>query len=252
MDSLAQFSQFSVYDAAALGLYVVAAAAIGWLIEHPGTRRPSVSVLMSEYRRIWMRQFATRDARIFDATIVASLRQGTAFFASTSLLAIGGVLALIGNTAPLQGVAEGLIRAEAPALVWQAKLLLVAVFLTHGFLKFVWANRVFGYCAVMMGAVPNDPADPATLPRAAQAAELNIRAAMNFNRGLRAMYFALGALAWLLGPLALALAAVAVTALLWSREFASVPRDVLTPAAPSGEAPPPAAPPGPGPGPDRG
>ena len=174
-----------------------------------------------------MKVFVTRDPRIFDSQILASLRQGTSFFASTCLLALGAVLALVGNTAPLQGVTEGVTHMMTPVLIVQMKLALVAMFLTNGFLKFVWANRVFGYCAVLMAAVPNDPADPEAYPRAAQAAELNIRAAINFNRGLRAMYFALGALGWLLGPIALMLATLVVVWVVWSREFASLPRTIL-------------------------
>ena len=161
-------------DFAAVGTIVVCWFLIGWMIEHPGARRPSVTILMSERRRDWMKVFVTRDPRIFDSQILGGLRQGTAFFASTCLLAIGGVLALVGNTAPLQGVAAEVSEMPVPVLIWQLKLGLVALFLTNAFLKFVWANRVFGYCAVMMAAVPNDPGDPATYPRAAQAAELNI------------------------------------------------------------------------------
>ncbi|MEJ6403758.1 DUF599 domain-containing protein [Yoonia sp. 2307UL14-13] len=200
---------------------------IGWLIEHPGAKRPSVTILMAERRRDWMRMFVTRDPRIFDSQILMSLRQGTSFFASTCLLAIGGVLALVGNTAPLQGVAAEVIDMPVPVLIWQLKLGLVALFLTNAFLKFVWANRVFGYCAVVMAAVPNDTEDPRAYPLAGQAAELNIRAAINFNRGLRSMYFALGSLAWLIGPLVLIAATIVTLWLVWSREFASLPRSIL-------------------------
>ena len=200
---------------------------IGWWIEHPGAARPSVTVLMSQRRRDWMKVMVTREPRIFDSQIVNSLRQGTAFFASTCLLAIGGVLALVGNTEPLRGVAAEVSDMAVPVVIFQLKLGLVALFLANAFFKFVWANRVFGYCAVMMGAVPNDPADPLAYPRAAEAAELNIRAAINFNRGLRAMYFALGSLAWLIGPVALLIATVAVFFLVWSREFASTPRQII-------------------------
>ena len=214
-------------DWIAVGTTLLAWFVISWMIEHPGAKRPSVTVLMSERRRDWMKVFVTRDPRIFDSQILSSLRQGTSFFASTSLLAVGGVLALAGNTDPLRGVAAEVTEMAVPVLIFQLKLAFVAVFLTNAFLKFVWANRVFGYCAVLMAAVPNDPADPAAYPRAAQAAELNIRAAINFNRGLRAMYFALGALAWLLGPIALLIATATVFWIVWSREFASLPRTIL-------------------------
>ena len=214
-------------DFAALALVLLLWLALGWVIEHPGTRRPSVTVLVAQRRRDWMKVFVARDPRIFDSQILSSLRQGTAFFASTSLLAIGGVLALIGNTDPLRGVAEEVMLAETPTLVWQIKLALVTLFLVTAFLKFVWSNRVFGYCSVLMGAVPQDPDHPDAYRLAAQAAELNVRAALNFNRGLRAMYFALAALAWLVGAWALILATLIVGWTVWSREFASQPRRIL-------------------------
>ena len=66
--------------------------------------------------------------------------------------------------------------------------------LGNAFLKFVWANRMFSYCSVVMGAVPDDPENPRTMPLAMKAGKLNSRAAMNFNAGLCLMYFALYAL----------------------------------------------------------
>ncbi len=218
----------SLHDIAALVAIFAGAAAIGTWIEHPGTRRPSVTVMMARYRREWMAQFAAREVRIFDAQILSSLRQGVSFFASTCLIAIGGTLAMIGNIGALEGVAEGLLGADRPVLLWQIKLMLPGLFLAHAFLKFVWSNRVFGYCAVMMASVPNDGTTPQAVRRAGQAAELNIRAAMNFNRGLRAMYFALGSLAWLAGAIPLMLATLSVLWLVWSREFASKPRSILS------------------------
>lgn len=217
----------SALDWIAAGVLILSWVVLGWVIEHPSAKRPSVSILMYERRRDWMKVMVVREPRIFDSQIVGSLRQGTAFFASSCLISVGAVLALAGNTAPLRGVAEGVAHIDMPAVIFQLKLAFVALFLINAFLKFVWASRVFGYCAVMMAAVPNDPKDPLAYPRAAQAAELNIRAAMSFNRGLRAMYFALGALAWLLGPIALLVATVIVVWTVWSREFASVPRKIL-------------------------
>jgi uncharacterized membrane protein len=224
-------AQFGPLDAAALALLVLGAQLVGLRIEATGPRwTRSVTVIVADYRRKWMREMVTREPRIFDAAILSSLRQGTSFFASTCVIAIGGTLALIGNAERLTGLVAGLPVDEvvdaAPAIL-QAKLLLCVLFLTNAFLKFVWANRLFGYCAVVMAAVPNQVDDPATYPTAARAAEINIRAAWNFNRGLRSMYFALAALAWLLGAAALILATCATLWLLWSREFASISRRVL-------------------------
>lgn len=227
MTLLDRLTLLTAIDGIALLLLAASWLAIGWRIEHPSARHPSVTIVMGEYRREWMRQMVTRQPRIFDASILASLRQGTAFFASGCMIAIGGVLALVGNTEALQGVATELTIDDAPALVWQVKLLVVVFFLAHGFLKFVWANRLFGYCAVVMAAVPNDITHTLAKSRALQAAEINIRAAWNFNRGLRSIYYALGTLAWLLGPYSLMIATALVALLIWQREFSSRPREIL-------------------------
>lgn len=227
MTVIDHLSLLSTLDWGVAAFLIAVWIVLGWIIEHPPKNRPSVTTLMSQKRRDWMEVFIHRDPRIFDSQILASLRQGTSFFASTCIFAIGGVLALAKNTDPLIGVTQEVTAVMSPVFTIQLKLAFVALFLTNGFLKFVWANRIFGYCAVLMSAVPNDPTDPRCVPIAGQAGELNIRAAMNFNRGLRSMYFALGALAWLLGPIHLLIATLVVIWVVWSREFASMPRDIL-------------------------
>ncbi|MEN9409062.1 MAG: hypothetical protein RL216_1036 [Pseudomonadota bacterium] len=210
---------------AVLGLLALWAAS-GWVIEHPPTRHPSVSILMQDYRRDWMRQFVTRQPRIFDATLIDSLRQGTAFFASACMIAIGGGVALIGNSDRLRGLAQDLTLDPATVQV-ELKIILALAFLANALLKFVWAHRLFGYCAILMAAVPNDPDHDDSEHRALQAADINITAAKNFNRGLRSVYYALAALGWLFGPLGLTLAGLACTTVLLRREFASQSRDVM-------------------------
>jgi uncharacterized membrane protein len=227
MTHLIQLGHFSNFDLLALGFLGLCWLAIRWTVENPPAGRPSVSVLMAHYRREWMRQFITRQPRIFDATIMDNLRQGTAFFASACMIAIGGGLALIGNTERLLGLAEDLTLDRAPAVVWEVKILFVMGFVTLGFLNFLWAHRLFGYCAIVMAAVPNDPTDPATTDRTDQAAFLNIHAARSFNRGLRNIYFALATIAWLLGPLSLVVGTVLTVIVLVRREFWSQSRAML-------------------------
>jgi uncharacterized membrane protein len=222
-------------DMIALVFILVVWLGVGWVIEHPPKRWLSVTVIMQDYRHLWLREFVTRNPRVFDGTIIDSLRQGTAFFASASMIAVGGGLALIGNPALLTGLAADFplagISADLPLAgdlsQMRVRGVLVLGFLVNALLKFVWANRLFGYCAIMMAAVPNNPADENALLRAGQAADLNITAAKSFNRGLRSIYFALGALGWLLGPWGLMATTVVVAMVLLRRDFASDSRKVL-------------------------
>lgn len=216
-----------VLDLAAVAFLLAAWQFAGWVIENPPRARPSVSKLMRGFRREWMEQVVSRDPRVFDASILTSLRESTAFFASTSMIAIGGGVALIGNIEWLQELAEQLEVGRAAVRAWDVKILLALAIIARGFLSFVWSNRLHGYCAIVMAAIPNDPADPRCAPRTRQAAELNIAAARHFGAGLRSVQFSLGALGWLIGPWWLV--ATTCIALWWvfMREFASMSRRVM-------------------------
>lgn len=213
------------FDLGILGLLVAAWVLSGRVSEHPPVSHPSVSWAMEDYRRDWMRTFVTRQPRIFDATLIDSLRQGTAFFASACMIAIGGGVAVIGNAAAVQRLTDELPIGAGPDVA--LKMLPVIGFLANALLKFIWAHRLFGYCSILMAAVPNDPADPLAFHRAGQAAEINITAAKSFNRGLRSIYFALAALGWLLGPWGLLAGTLLATGILIRREFASLSRKVI-------------------------
>jgi uncharacterized membrane protein len=73
------------------------------------------------------------------------------------------------------------------------------------------------------------------------AAQVANRAARHFNTGLRAYYFGLAALAWIVHPVALMLASLLVLRELHRREFRSVLREALVTSSAVTPAPPPAA-----------
>ncbi len=218
---------FPAFDLAVVAYTLLGAFVLQQLIERPNRLRPSVSVIMMHYRRDWMREFVTRQPRIFDATILDGLRQGITFYASTCMLALGGGLALLGDTAPLEGLADSFGVHDDPGLVMKAKILFILAFVVNAFLKFVWSHRLFGYCSLLMASVPNDVNHPTAYPRAARAAEVNITAARNYNRGLRSVYYAIGALGWLVGPWGLLVTITVTFGSLIRREFASQSRAAI-------------------------
>lgn len=222
------FAFFSPLDFIALVVILAAWGIMGWFIERDRPNSPSTHALIADYRFAWMEVMVTREVRMVDANLLVSLRQGASFFTSASMIAIGGGVALLGQADRLQGVAADLSGDIAPIVVWEAKILLVVLILANAFLKFVWSHRLFGYCAVVMGAVPERDADnPDTLKMARKAAKLNIYAARSFNRGIRTIYFALAGMAWLLGPVALILATTMTVSMLYRREFHSQSRLAL-------------------------
>ncbi len=227
MDWTDRLHLFSTADIVAFILLFVAWFTIGYFIENPPPARPSVSHLMGHYRREWMRAFLDRNPRVFDAQILSNLRQGTAFFASATMIAIGGGLALIGNAEKLAGVAADFAVVDAPPIKLEIKILVMLILVANAFLKFVWAHRLFGYCSVVMSSVPNNPNDPKGLPRTEIAAEINITASRSFNRAMRSVYFGLAAATWIFGPWPLITASFITAYVLWRREFASHSRTAL-------------------------
>jgi hypothetical protein len=61
---------------------------------HLPIKRVSLTTAMNQHRKRWMQVAARRDLRMIDTAIMAGLQNGTAFFASTTIFAIGGCFAL--------------------------------------------------------------------------------------------------------------------------------------------------------------
>jgi uncharacterized membrane protein len=82
------------------------------------------------------------------------------------------------------------------------------------------------YCLIIVGGIGRE-ADQAAFAQAEIAARVANRAARHFNTGLRAYYFGLAAITWIVHPLGLIGASLLVLAELHRREFRSVVREAL-------------------------
>lgn len=216
---------WSWVDAAALIVFLAAVITLARLIERSHPERPSLSRLMAEHRARWMAEMAVRDVRIYDSTLLAVQHSGAAFLASASLIVVGGVAALIGQTDQLLSVAVDLTGDARPdPAVWELKLLFLLLLMTVAFLSFVWSVRLFGYCAILLGATPQNGDHAVRMRAGERAARMNTRAGRSFNRGLRMIYFAFAAIAWLLGPIPFLLATLATVGMIYRREFLSETR----------------------------
>ena len=218
----------TLWDLAALAVFFGCIYGMGRLIERSPNSRPSTARIMAHYRRRWMQEVQNRSNRVVDTSLLIALRNGAAFFASGTMIAIGGIAALLGQTERLVDVAADFTGATGASHIdWEAKLLFLLILMVSAFLKFVWSHRLFGYCAILMGATPENGGAEETAAAVERAALLNISAGRSFNRGMRIVYFALAALAWFLGPLALAVASLLTAAMIYRREFRSDSRKAL-------------------------
>ncbi|TIX91799.1 MAG: DUF599 family protein, partial [Mesorhizobium sp.] len=93
--------------------------------------------------------------RIVDTAIMTGLQQGTAFFASSSLIALGGCFALLGASDQVLTVLSDLpLSATSSREAFQMKVFGLVLILAFAFFKFGWAYRLFNYCSILIGAVP--------------------------------------------------------------------------------------------------
>ncbi|WP_439577228.1 DUF599 family protein, partial [Elioraea sp.] len=116
--------------------------------------------------------------------------------------------------------------APTTQVLWEIKIGLLLLIFVSAFFELTWSLRQFNYCLIIVGGI-GPTADAAAFAQAEIAARVANRAARHFNTGLRAYYFGLAAITWLVHPLALILASLLVLAELHRREFRSVAREAL-------------------------
>jgi uncharacterized membrane protein len=221
---------FSIWDIAALTWYLVAWAGFGWLTDYSRWHRGSLSRLMDQHRRNWMKSLQTREVRMVDASIMSSLQNGTAFFASTSVLALGASLTLLNQAERVVTIFSEmpLLHVVASKEVLELKVFGLATVYGYAFFKFGWAYRLYNYGAILIGAIPPLKEDPAVVRRATErAAEMQIHAGHHFHWGLRSLFFSIGYLGWFLGPFVFFATSTLIVAVLTHRQFWSPARQAL-------------------------
>lgn len=192
------------------------------------TNKVSLSDAMDEHRRGWFITASRRELRMIDTGIVSGLQSGVGFFASTTMIAIGGCLAALGSAEKVTMVFAEIPITEAPdILIIEAKLAGLIIVLGYTFFKFGWSYRLFNYCGILLGATPMRDEKNANIETyAQQAGEMNVLAGRHFNAGQRGIFFAVGYLGCFVGPETLILTTTLVLLVLIRRQFYSKARQV--------------------------
>jgi uncharacterized membrane protein len=215
---------FTPLDLVAIIWFVGAWIVYAIVIERTPLGRRGLNARMNNYREVWMRQMLAREMRMVDMQIMAALQNGTAFFASTSLIAIGGALTLLRSTDQMLEVVAMLpLGTTTSRLLWEAKSIGLAIILVYAFFKFAWSYRLFNYVAIMLGATPfaADKDLPKAQTHALRTARLFETAGRHFNRGQRAFFLALGYLGWFVSPWVLIATTAGVVVVMGRRQLAS-------------------------------
>ncbi|MGO4573680.1 DUF599 domain-containing protein [Microvirga sp. 2TAF3] len=215
---------FTILDIVAMGFFLVAWLGYYAAVELTHAGEKTLNTVMNRYRYLWMEQTVVRENRIVDTTILGALMNGTAFFASTSLIAIGGVLALFRSADAVLPIFATLPFGPATTpLMWEIKVMGLAVIFVYAFFKFAWSYRLFNYMAIIVGSIPvlreGNREEAAAVAR--QAAAMNVVAGKHFNRGQRAFFFSLAYLGWFVNAYLFMAATACVLYVMWRRQFIS-------------------------------
>lgn len=215
---------FTLLDYVAIAWFAAAWAGYTLYADYSPMRRQSVSAAMNGYRRRWVSEMLKRENRLVDTQTLGNLVTGIGFFASTTILVIGGLMALLGaSETAMNALAELPIAIVTTRQAWEAKILMLVVIFVYAFFKFAWAYRLSNYCAIMIGSAPNRLECDAMVTESyvTRLGRITNLMGHHFNRGLRTYFFALAALGWFVHPVLFIIAVSWVIFVLYRRDFRS-------------------------------
>ena len=215
----------SLPDILAFAWFCLCYFGYAWAVHYgPLKARRGLVAAANDRRLQWMETALRRDVRIMDSQLLMSLSSGNAFFASTSVLVLGGLTARLGAADNVKDRLEQLpFVTEAPLVMWEVKILFLMLLMIMAFFAFAWAFRLTHYVGTMFGALPPQAEANTDEARshARKTAMLVSVSGRHLNAGLRTIYFAIAGLAWFVSPILFAVACTLVTAIVYRREYRS-------------------------------
>ena len=220
------------FDWAAVAVFFAGWVGYARFAKHRAMSRPSILVTTNRIRRLWMMQTTYREVRVIDGVVIQNLSTSPSFFASTTILIIGGLLAVLGTTEKASELVREIpFAARTTVLVFDLKVVLMLVIFVVAFFRFTWSMRQYTFGALLIASAPEAKqfkedglSREAFADKAGRVVGL---AAETFNDGLRAYYFSFAAIGWFFSPGVFMLATAGVIYVLFRREFGSEMLDVL-------------------------
>ena len=231
MEDLILLLQSNRLNAVALVWFLLCFRGYMYYADRKSHTTACLSSLLHLSRTDWMERMLARDVRIADTTAIANLERSVAFFASTTILVLAGLVTVMSSAEKAINMVQDLpFVVPATRQEWELKLLLLVLLFIYAFFKFTWSLRQYGFVSVMIGGAPSPAEEPSASQVKAHAQRIATMASMaanNFNLGLRTYYFSISVLGWFINPWCFMLLSLAIVVILYRREFTSSTLDTL-------------------------
>ncbi|CZF80001.1 DUF599 domain-containing protein [Grimontia marina] len=184
----------------------------------------NISSQMMLWRKAWATQMLWRHERITDVSLVRGLIHNVSFFATTTVFVISGLVALLGAShsiteklnsfSYLNGTTE-----EAVVLKITSLLIIMVI----AFFEFAWSMGLHANSLLMLGSAPepSEKDSKATSLVVNKLSEMSVLASYHFQYGVRAYYFGISSLAWIIHPYVFYAVFLIVILIILRREFFS-------------------------------
>ena len=203
-----------------------------WYASSKSYGSQSLASALHIHRFQWMLRILNREVRVADNTAIANLERSVAFFASTTMLIIAGLITVLGSTDRAIALVDHLpLSTPTTATEWEIKIIILIFIMVYAFFKFTWSLRQYGFVTIMFGSAPMPSegiSDTEKENLTEQMASMMSMAANNFNIGLRTYYFSISILTWFLNTWLFMLTASIIVFILFRREFKSSTLRILT------------------------
>jgi uncharacterized membrane protein len=182
---------------------------------------------MASFRALWAAQIPNHYDRIADVGIARNLLASVTFFASTTVLLIGGLVGVLGASTqivPLLDASD--LFAQHNLLEFEVKVGVMLLAFISAFYKFCWSIRLHAYTTILIGSASSETAENAS-KISEQICALSSLAAHHYTMGLHTYYLSSALFAWLIDPLALLIVLATTSGVLIRRESFSKASRIL-------------------------
>ena len=223
------FAKLPLLDWIGLAWFILCWFGYEQIVERGWSGRKSLMEETNKLRLKWGRTMLTREPRIVDVALIANLLPSLSFYANTTIYIIAALFAALGTLDQLMSAASELPFSRALSReAMEFKLLILLGVFVIAYFKFTWSLRQFNLLSITLGSVPQKGRPESLEKHAQKFAAVSSCAGNDFNRGLRAYYFGMAVMSWMVSPWLFILSTVVIVIVLARREFYSPVLKALT------------------------